>query len=61
MNISQTLIAPYGTWRSPVTLEMVGHGTVGLLRIVLDGPETYWAEVRSDEDGRTIFAKRTPG
>ena len=37
---------------------MVAHGTVNLLRIALDGPDTYWAEVRPDEDGRTVIVKR---
>ena len=58
--MNQILVTPYGAWKSPVTLEMVGHGTIGLLRIALDGPDTYWAEIRHDEDGRTIITKRTP-
>ena len=58
--MSQPLVAPYGTWKSPVSLEMVGHGTASLLRIALDGPDTYWAEVRPAEDGRTVIVKRTP-
>lgn len=37
---------------------MVAHGTVNLLRIALDGPDTYWAEVRPAEDGRTVILKR---
>ena len=54
------LVAPCGTWKSPVSLEMVAHGTVNLMRIALDGPDTYWAEVRPAEDGRTVIVKRTP-
>ena len=58
--MNQPLVAPYGTWKSPVSLEMVAHGTVNLLRIVLDGPDTYWAEVRPADDGRTVIVKRSP-
>ena len=58
--MNQPLVAPYGTWKSPVSLEMVAHGTAIPLRIALDGPDTYWAEVRPAEDGRTVIVKRTP-
>ena len=59
--MKQPVVAPYGTWKSPVSLEMVAHGTIILLRIALDGPDTYWAEVRPADDGRTVIVKRTPG
>ncbi len=51
-------VAPYGSWNSPVSLEMVGHGTINLVSIALDGPDTYWAEVRPAEKGRTVIVKR---
>ena len=53
--MKQPVVAPYGTWKSPVSLEMVAHGTIILLRIALDGPDTYWAEVRPADDGRTVI------
>ncbi len=52
-------ITPFGSWRSPVSLDMVAHGAISLLRISLDGPDTYWAEVRPAEDGRTAIVKRS--
>ena len=58
--MNRPLVAPYGTWKSPVSLEMVAHGTINLLRIVLDGPDTYRAEVRPAEDGHTVIVKRAP-
>ena len=58
--MTQALVAPYGTWKSPVSLEMVAHGTVKLLRVALDGADTYWAEVRPAEGGRTVIVRRTP-
>ena len=54
------LIAPHGSWKSPITLDMVAHGTVNLLRIALDGPDIYWSETRPAEDGRTVVVKRGP-
>ena len=58
--MKEPLIAPYGTSKSPVSLEMVAHGTVNLLRIALDGPDTYWTEVRPADEGRTVIVKRAP-
>ena len=58
--MKEPLVALYGTWKSPISLEMVAHGTVNLLRIALDGPDTYWTEVRPAEEGRTVIVKRTP-
>ena len=58
--MSKPTVAPYGSWKSPITLDMVAHGTVNLMRIALDGPDTYWAEVRPAEDGRTVIVKRHP-
>ena len=52
-------VSPYGSWKSPVTLDMVAHGSISLLRIALDGPDTYWAEVRPADDGRTVIVKRS--
>ena len=57
--MKQPLIARYGSWKSPISLDMVAHGSVKLLRIVLDGTDTCWAEVRPAEQGRTVIVRRT--
>ncbi len=43
---------PYGTWPSPVTPEMLTHGSVGLVDVWFDGDETVWLESRAAEQGR---------
>ena len=58
--MNHPIVAPYGTWKSPITLDMVAHGTVNLLRIALDGPDTYWTEARPAEDGRAVIVRRRP-
>ncbi|MDE2939482.1 MAG: prolyl oligopeptidase family serine peptidase [Chloroflexota bacterium] len=58
--MNKPLVAPYGSWKSPVSLEMAAHGTINLLGISLDGPDTYWAEVRPTEEGRSIIVRRGP-
>ncbi len=41
-----------------MSLDMVAHGTLSLMGIALDGKDTYWAEVRPAEEGRTVIVKR---
>jgi dipeptidyl aminopeptidase/acylaminoacyl peptidase len=52
-------IAPYGSWKSPITTDLIVSETIGLGRIVLDGKDTYWAEARPSEEGRNIIVKCT--
>lgn len=52
--------APYGTWKSPITLELVTSGQKRFGSIAIDGEEIYWDEMRPSEGGRTIIVKRTP-
>lgn len=52
--------APYGTWKSPITTDLLVANTVGLGSVVLDGEDTYWLESRPTEKGRNVIVKRTP-
>jgi dipeptidyl aminopeptidase/acylaminoacyl peptidase len=54
-------IAPYGSWRSPITSDSIVSGTVGLGQIALDGDDVYWVETRPTEKGRYSVVKLTPG
>src|SRR5437588_11166742 len=53
-------IAPYGSWKSPVTSDLIVAGTIGLGEIALDGRDIYWVEMRSTEGGRNVVVRRTP-
>jgi hypothetical protein len=55
-----THIAPYGSWKSPITPHLIVAGTIGLEQIVLDGEDIYWVENRPMEEGRSVVVKRTP-
>ncbi len=54
------LTAPYGSWRSPITSQLVASGTVGLTQIEVDGDDVYWIEMRPAEGGRCVIVRRTP-
>ena len=53
-------VAPYGSWKSPITAELIATGTIGLGQIALDGDDTYWVEMRPSEAGRSVLVHRTP-
>ena len=51
-------IAPYGSWKSPVTTSLIVSGAVGLGQIALDGDDVYWVEMRPSEGGRMVIVRR---
>lgn len=53
-------IAPYGSWRSPITADVVASGGVALREVRLDGPDILWLEGRSAERGRSAVVRRSP-
>ncbi|NET59821.1 MAG: S9 family peptidase [Symploca sp. SIO2E6] len=53
-------IAPYGSWKSPITSDLIVAGTIRLGGVVLDGDDTYWIEGRPAEAGRNVIVKRKP-
>lgn len=51
--------APYGSWKSPITSELIVAGTIGLGQVRLDGEHIYWTELRPTEAGRNVVVCRT--
>ena len=51
--------APYGSWKSPITTDLIVSGAVGLGQIALDGDDVYWVEMRPSEGGRMVIVRRT--
>jgi len=57
--MTQPMIAPYGSWKSPITTELIVGETVWLGGpITIDHGETYWIELRPAEAGRCVIVKR---
>lgn len=52
-------IAPYGSWKSPITSDLIVAGTIGLGQIQLNGAEVYWTEQRPTEGGRNLVRRRS--
>src|ERR1700751_5624647 len=55
--MTQPQIAPYGSWKSPLTSDLIVKGTIGLSQIKLDGEDIYWIEMRPAEDGRQVIVR----
>jgi dipeptidyl aminopeptidase/acylaminoacyl peptidase len=53
-------VAPYGSWRSPITADLIVAETIRLGLIGLDGDDVYWSEMRPAEGGRYVVVRRTP-
>jgi dienelactone hydrolase len=47
-------IAPYGSWASPITSDLIVAQSIALSEIRLDGGEPYWLERRPQEAGRSL-------
>ena len=54
------IVASYGSWKSPITSDLIVSESVFLGQIQLDGDDVYWAETRPSEGGRTVVVRRTP-
>jgi dipeptidyl aminopeptidase/acylaminoacyl peptidase len=53
-------IAPFGSWKSPITADLIVGGSVGLSQPQIDGPDIYWVELRPTEGGRNVIVKCSP-
>ena len=37
-------IAPYGSWASPITSDLIVASSIGLGGVLIDGGDVYWIE-----------------
>lgn len=58
--MSEAQVSRYGSWKSPITSDLIVSGTIGLGQIAIDGEDIYWVEVRPQEKGRYVIVKLTP-
>ncbi|HEY8008686.1 MAG TPA: S9 family peptidase [Methylocella sp.] len=50
--------APYGTWVSPVSVELMTEAAIALASLSVDGTDLYWLEARPRENGRAVLCRR---
>ena len=53
--------APYGSWASPITAELIAAGGVSLDEVRVAGGAVHWIEGRPLEGGRQVVCRAIPG
>ncbi len=59
--MSAPTVAPYGTWRSPLTARMLVTSSVRLGLPWIDDGVVFWLESRPAEAGRYVVVRQEPG
>jgi dipeptidyl aminopeptidase/acylaminoacyl peptidase len=53
--------APYGSWKSPITSDLIVAQSITLSDVRLDGGPIYWLEGRPQEQGRSVVVRGGEG
>jgi dipeptidyl aminopeptidase/acylaminoacyl peptidase len=53
------IISPYGSWKSPITADLVAGSEIGLEQVHIDDDKIYWIERRPQEGGRKVIVRRS--
>ncbi|HLF70953.1 MAG TPA: S9 family peptidase [Dehalococcoidia bacterium] len=54
------LTAPYGSWKSPISADLIVGGSIGIGQATVHGDDVFWLEVRPKEGGRSVIVRRGP-
>ncbi len=52
-------VSSFGSWKSPITSDLIVSDTVKLEQIALDDLDIYWIERRPSENGRNVIVRRS--
>ena len=58
--MTQVQTAPYGSWKSPITSDLIVKESIGLGQVKIDGDHIYWVEMRPSEGGRQVIVRQAP-
>src|SRR3954454_24439152 len=61
MSSSQAKTAPYGSWKSPITSDLIVAQSISLSDVRPDGGNIYWLEGRPQEQGRSVVVRAAEG
>ncbi len=61
--MAERKVAPFGSWASPITVDLLLNGAVSLSRGMSrwDGDDLYWTELRPTEAGRQVIVRHSGG
>src|SRR3954462_1865470 len=55
--MSERRVAPYGSWASPITVDMAASSSISLREPRLAGTHVFWTEGRPAEAGRQVIVR----
>ena len=61
MSSPQPNTTPYGSWKSPITSDLIVAQSISLSDVRLDGGNIYWLEGRPQEQGRSVVVRAAAG
>ena len=50
-------VSSFGSWRSPITSDLIAADSISLIDVLLDDDEVYWIESRPQQEGRNVVVK----
>jgi dipeptidyl aminopeptidase/acylaminoacyl peptidase len=56
-----SIVAPYGSWKSPITSDLIVAQSTALSEVRLDAETIYWLEGRPQQQGRFVVVRRGDG
>ena len=54
----ECVVAPFGSWASPITPDLIAGATIRLGQIAIAGHDVLWSEGRPQEQGRNVIVRR---
>ena len=60
MTTNRPTVAPYGSWRSPITADAIVAESITIGQVAIDGDAVLWTEGRPSEGGRNVIMRMTP-
>ncbi len=58
--MNERKVARYGSWKSPITSDLIVSSDIRLGELTVHGDDLYWTELRPTEGGRVMIVRRTP-
>ena len=58
--MTQPQVVPYGSWKSPISADLISTEGRRIIETVADGEDIYWIEMRPTDNGRYVIVRRTP-
>ena len=55
--MAEPQVAPFGTWRSPISAALAASARVRFDELHVDGDDVYWVESRPAEGGRSVLVR----